>query len=250
MGFVLMLAVWQAVATAYNLQVILPPPWAVVQHAYDVLTLRSPWPYGPNIYAQAGMSLVRAMIGFGLGIAVGMPLGLVIGRVRVVREILGPVLKVFYPIPSIAWVPIMILWFGLTPTAIIAMVALGVFFPMLFNAEAGARTVAEVQINAARCYGANGLRLFTKVVLPSAVPFLASGLRIGIGDAWRLVIAGEIVVGQSGIGFVLNQSRFLFQTADLLTAMAVVAVVGYASEILVVRMLEKRTIEIWQPAPQ
>ena len=156
-------------------------------------------------------------------------------------------LKVFYPIPSIAWVPIMILWFGSTPTAIIAMVALGVFFPMLFNAEAGARAVAEVQINAARCYGASGLRLFTKVVLPSAVPFLASGLRIGIGDAWRLVIAGEIVVGQSGIGFVLNQSRFLFQTADLLTAMAVVAVVGYASEILVVRMLEKRTIEIGNP---
>lgn len=249
LGFVIMLAAWQAIATAYDLQVILPPPWAVAQHAYDVLTLRSQWPYGPNIYAQAGMSLVRAMIGFALGVAVGMPLGLLIGRVRAVREILGPVLKVFYPIPSIAWVPIMILWFGLTPTAIIAMVALGVFFPTLFNAEAGARAVAEVQINAARCYGASGLRLFTKVVLPSAVPFLTSGLRIGIGDAWRLVIAGEIVVGQSGIGFVLNQSRFLFQTADLLTAMAVVAVVGYASEILVVRMLEKRTIEIWQPSP-
>ena len=127
LGFVLMLAAWQVVATAYDLQVILPPPWAVAQHAYDVLTLRSEWPYGPNIYAQAGMSLVRAMIGFALGVAVGMPLGLLIGRIRAVREIFGPVLKVFYPIPSIAWVPIMILWFGLTPTAIIAMVALGVF---------------------------------------------------------------------------------------------------------------------------
>lgn len=247
LGIVLMLCVWEVVAKAYDLEAILPPPWTVVKNTYNVLALRGIWPYGPNIYSQLGQSLVRAMIGFGLGVAAAMPLGLLIGRVHFVREVLGPVLKVFYPIPAIAWVPIMILWFGLTSTAIIAMVAVGVFFPVLFNAESGARSVPAVQVDAGRCYGAEGIRLFTKVLLPSAVPFLISGLRIGIGDAWRLVVAGEIVMGQSGIGSVLNQSRFLFRTEDLITGMAVVAVIGYATERFVVGTLEKRTIEIWQP---
>lgn len=248
LGIALMLGLWQAVAKIYDLEVILPPPLAVVEHAYNVFTLNSQWSYGANVYQQIAMSLIRAMLGFVIGLAAGVPLGLLIGRARWASEVFGPVLKVFYPIPGIAWVPIMILWFGLTPTAIVAMVALGVFFPVLFNAEAGARSVPVSQLNAGRCYGASGLRLFTKVVLPSSVPFLASGMRIGIGDAWRLVIAGEIVVGGSGIGFVLNQSRFLFATADLITGMVAVGLIGYATELLIVRMFEKRTIDVWQPS--
>lgn len=248
-GVCVMLAAWQFIAEVYNLEVILPPPWTVAKNTYNVLALHGQWPYGPDIYAQLRMSLERALIGFALGVAVGMPVGLLIGRVRWVREMFGPVLKAFYPIPGIAWVPIMILWFGLNSTAIVAMVTLGVFFPVMFNAEAGARSVPPIQIDAARCYGASGFRLFAKVVLPSAVPFLTSALRIGLGGAWRMVIAGEIVVGQSGVGYVLNQSRFLFRTEDLMTAMAAVAVVGYATELLLVGLLEKRTIEIWQPSP-
>lgn len=247
LGVAVTLLAWQGLAKAYNLEVILPPPLTVVKNTYNVLTLHGPWQYGANMYAQVGMSLVRAMTGFALGIAAAMPLGILIGRVRWAREVIGPVFKIFYPIPSIAWVPLTILWFGLGAKAIIAMVALGVFFPVLYNVEAGARAVQPILIDAARCYGAKGFGLFRKVILPSSVPFLASGLRIGIGDAWRLVVAGEIVVGQSGVGYILNQSRFLFRTEDLITGMIAVAIIGYATERLVVGTLEKRTLEIWQP---
>lgn len=246
-GFVVFFLGWWAVSSAYHIAVILPPPTTVLKNTWDILTLHTPaWQYGPNIYLHVLTSIRQGVIGLALGTVGGIILGLGFGRVKVIYGMLTPVVRAMYPIPSIAWMPLAILWFGLGDEAIIVTVALAVFCPVFFSAQAGARQIDQIQIDAARCFGAKGIRLFRKVVLPAAVPHLASGLRIGVGESWRTVVATEILVSQSGIGFVLNQSRFYFRAADLITTMIIVAIIGYVTERLLVGMLEKRTIERWQ----
>jgi ABC-type nitrate/sulfonate/bicarbonate transport system permease component len=246
-GFVVFFLGWWVVSAAYHISVILPPPTTVLKNTWDILTLHTAsWQYGPNIYSHVLTSLRQGVIGLALGAAGGIVLGLGFGRVKVIHGMLTPVVRALYPIPSIAWMPLAILWFGLGDEAIIVTVALAVFCPVFFSAQAGARQIDQIQLDAARCFGARGIRLFRKVVLPAAVPHLASGLRIGVGESWRTVVATEILVSQSGIGFVLNQSRFYFRAEDLITTMIIVAIIGYLTERVLVGTLEKRTIERWQ----
>lgn len=247
-GVVIALALWELISRAYDLEVILPTPITVLTNTINTLTLHGIWTYGANVYSQVGTSLLQGAIGFGFGVLAGIPLGLLLGRVRFAYELISPIVRALYPIPSIAWIPLTILWFGLGTTAIIVTVALGVFFPVLFNVEEGARSVPAIHIEAGRCFGARGFRLFARVILPSSIPFLISGLRIAVGTGWRVVIASEILISQSGIGFIMNQSRFYFRTADLMTAMIVVAIIGYVSERFIVGTLERRTTKIWREA--
>jgi ABC-type nitrate/sulfonate/bicarbonate transport system permease component len=106
-----------------------------------------------------------------------------------------------------------------------------------------------VIIDAARCFGARGVSLFFRIVLPATVPFIITGLRIGLGGAWRMIVAGEMLASQDGIGYLLMESRFQFKAVDLMTAMILVAIVGYATEAIIVDTIEKRTLEKWEVRP-
>jgi ABC-type nitrate/sulfonate/bicarbonate transport system permease component len=120
---------------------------------------------------------------------------------------------------------------------------------LLFNAEAGARQISPTVLDAGRCFGARGLALFLWVVLPATVPFIITGLRISLGGAWRMIVAGEMLASQDGIGYVLMESRFQFRAVDLMTAMILVAIVGYTTEKAIVGTIERRTIEKWEVQP-
>jgi ABC-type nitrate/sulfonate/bicarbonate transport system permease component len=160
-----------------------------------------------------------------------------------------PSIQVLYPIPGIAWIPLAILWFGLGDAAVVFVVFATTFFPLLFNAEAGARLISPTILDAGRCFGARGLSFFFRIVLPATVPFIITGLRIALGGAWRMIVAGEMLASQDGIGYLLMESRFQFRAVDLMTAMILVAIVGYATEKLIVGTIEKRTIEKWEVQP-
>ncbi|MGV3651246.1 MAG: ABC transporter permease [Devosia sp.] len=242
-----LLVLWHVMSVAYNLQLILPPPMAVLQRVFGMLTLDDTrWLYGPNVYVHLAQSFQRAMIGFGLAAILGIPLGLLVGRIAIVREFLQPIIKAFYPVPGIAWIPLAILWFGLSDTAVIFVVFMTAFFPLYFSAEAGARQISPILIDAGRCFGANGLTLFYRVILPATVPFITTGLRIGLGGAWRMIVAGEMLASSAGIGFMLMEARFQFRAVDLMTAMILISIVGYLTELLIVRLVEKRTTEKWE----
>jgi|HubBroStandDraft_5_1064220.scaffolds.fasta_scaffold76764_1 NitT/TauT family transport system permease protein len=246
-GIGVVLLLWQIMAVAYNLQQILPPPLVVARTILNTLTLNyQHWLYGPNIYVHLAASLVRAVSGFTIAAALAIPLGLLVGRIRAVREFVDPVIRSLYPIPGIAWIPLAILWFGLGNTAVIFVVVIAEFFPLYFNTEAGARNINPVLIDAARCFGAKRLTLFRRVILPASIPYIITGLRIALGGAWRMIVAAEMLASETGIGSVLMESRFQFRANDLMMAMILISIVGYATERLIIGTLEKKTTEKWE----
>jgi ABC-type nitrate/sulfonate/bicarbonate transport system permease component len=247
-GILTVLIVWQVMAVAYDLQQILPPPLAVARTIFSTLTLNyeHPWLYGPNIYDQLASSFVRAISGFTIAAAFAIPLGLLVGRIRAVREFVDPVIRALFPIPGIAWIPLAILWFGLGNTAVIFVVFIAEFFPLYFNTEAGARSINPILVDAARCFGAKRLTLLRRVILPASIPYILTGMRIALGGAWRMIVAAEMLASQSGIGSILMESRYQFRATDLMMAMILISVVGYATERLIVGTIEKKTTEKWE----
>jgi ABC-type nitrate/sulfonate/bicarbonate transport system permease component len=246
-GIAVLLAIWQAMSVAYDLQLILPPPLAVARTILDTLTLNTGrWLYGPNIYQHLASSFVRALSGFAIASAFAIPLGLLVGRLRSVREYVDPVIRSLYPIPGIAWIPLAILWFGLGNTAVIFVVFIAEFFPLYFNTEAGSRNINPILIDAARCFGARRFTLLRRVILPASLPYIVTGMRIALGGAWRMIVAGEMLASQSGIGSVLMESRYQLRATDLMMAMILISVVGYSTERLIVGTLENKTTEKWE----
>ena len=246
-GIAVVLLLWQIMAVAYNLQQILPPPLVVARTTLDTLTLNyQHWLYGPNIYEHLAASLVRAVSGFAIAATLAIPLGLMVGRIRAVREFVDPVIRSLYPIPGIAWIPLAILWFGLGNTTVIFVVVIAEFFPLYFNTEAGARNINPILVDAARCFGAKRLTLFRRVILPASIPYIITGMRIALGGAWRMIVAAEMLASETGIGSVLMESRFQFRANDLMMAMILISIVGYATERLIIGTLEKKTTEKWE----
>lgn len=249
-GILAILLVWQVASQLLDLELLLPQPLTVLQNVVTTLTLTNHhWLYGPNIYVHLWYSFLRAMAGFVSAAVIAIPLGLALGRIVWLREFIMPSIQVIYPIPGIAWIPLAILWFGLGNAAVVFVVFATVFFPLLFNAEAGARLISPTVLDAGRCFGARGPTFFFRIVLPATVPYIITGLRISLGGAWRMIVAGEMLASQNGIGYVLMESRFQFRAVDLMTAMILVAIVGYATEKLIVGTIEKRTIEKWEVQP-
>src|SRR5215468_4341871 len=247
-GIGVLLLIWQVMAVAYDLQQILPPPFTVARNIFNILTLNyeQRWLYGPNIYEHLLSSFARAIAGFSIAAAFAIPLGLLVGRMRTVREYVDPVVRSLYPIPGIAWIPLAILWFGLGNIAVIFVVFIAEFFPLYFNTEAGARNINPILVDAARCFGARRLTLLRRVILPASIPYIITGMRIALGGAWRMIVAGEMLASQSGIGSVLMESRYQFRATDLMMAMILISVVGYITERLIVGTLEKKTTEKWE----
>jgi NitT/TauT family transport system permease protein len=246
-GIAVLLAVWQVMSVAYDLQLILPPPLAVARTIVDTLTLSTErWLYGPNIYEHLAASFARAISGFAIAAAFAIPLGLFVGRFRTVREYVDPIIRLLYPIPGIAWIPLAILWFGLGNAAVIFVVFIAEFFPLYFNTEAGARNINPILIDAARCFGAKRLTLLRRVILPASIPYIITGMRIALGGAWRMIVAGEMLASQSGIGSVLMESRYQLRATDLMMAMILISIVGYITERLIVGTLESKTTERWE----
>lgn len=247
-GIAAVLVLWQVMAVAYDLEQILPPPLTVARTVINTLTLnyQQRWLYGPNIYEHLAASFARAITGFALAAFVAVPLGLVLGRIRTAREYADPVIRSLYPIPGIAWIPLAILWFGLGNVTVIFVVFIAEFFPLYFNTEAGARSINPVLVDAARCYGAKRLTLLRRVILPASAPYIITGMRIALGGAWRMIVAGEMLASQSGIGSILTESRYQFRAADLMMAMILISIVGFVTERLIVGTLERKTTERWE----
>jgi ABC-type nitrate/sulfonate/bicarbonate transport system permease component len=249
-GIVAILAIWQVMSVWLDLDLILPPPLTVLENVVTTLTLsQSHWLYGPSIYVHLWHSFLRAMAGFGSAALLAIPMGLMLGRIGWLREFVLPAIKGVYPIPGIAWIPLAILWFGLGDAAVVFVVFATTFFPLFFSTEAGARMINPTVLDAGRCFGARGITLFFRVILPATVPYIITGLRISLGGAWRMIVAGEMLASQDGIGYVLMESRFQFRAVDLMTAMILIAIVGYATEKLLVDTIEKRTLEKWEVKP-
>jgi NitT/TauT family transport system permease protein len=214
---------WEAVARlGWVPALFLPAPSAVLIEAARMARSGELW-------RHLAVSLVRVGLGFGFGAAAGTVLGLVLGSSRVLWAIGNPIIAATYPIPKIALLPLMILWLGIGETPKVAMIALGVFFPVVINAYAGVRGTDPLMVKAARSLGAGRWQVLGKVVLPSALPTILAGYRLGAGIALLLVVSAEMINATSGIGFLILHSGDLMLTGKLMVGLAILSLLGLAS---------------------
>ncbi|MBB3018741.1 taurine transport system permease protein [Microvirga lupini] len=165
---------------------------------------------GEPLWVHLITSLLRIMGAFTLAVVVGVPLGLAMGMNRVARGIFDPLIEFYRPLPPLAYLPLMIIWFGIGETSKVLLIFLACFAPVVLAARSGVLSASQEQINAARSMGANRVQVLLYVVLPAALPETLVGLRIGMGVGWTTLVAAEMIAANAGIGqMVLNASNFL-----------------------------------------
>jgi len=191
-------------------------------------------------------TLYRVAIGFGCAIAIGLPLGVMMGRFRSVENFVLPLTSALMPIPSLAWVPVFILWFGLGNTVSVLIVFYAALFPMLLNTWSGVRSVNPIWLRAAGAMGANERALFWKVIIPGASPFIIAGLRQSFLRSWVAVIGAEMLAGSDwGLGWVIFDAKQFLDTDMMLASLLVIGGIGFATERLVFGSVERATIYRW-----
>jgi NitT/TauT family transport system permease protein len=179
-------------------------------------------------------SMQRVYGGFFLALIIGIPLGLLIGKVKVIRQMLDPTLSLLRPIPVTAWLPLSMIFFGLGPRSAIFLVFLGAFYPILLNTIFGVRSVDTKLFEAASMLGCDGSKLFRQVVLPAAMPSIFNGLRLAHGFAWILIVVGEMTGVPTGLGSVIMDGRTLSRTDLVITGMIVIGVAGFLTDRVIV----------------
>jgi NitT/TauT family transport system permease protein len=198
----------------------LPSPSSVARELVDMIR-------SGELLAHLGASLTRLALGFAIGGAAGIAVGVAVGFFSLADAIGQPLIAATFPIPKIALLPLLILWLGIGEASKVAVIALGVFFPMAINTYAGVRQADPLLLRAAVSFGAGRLSLIRKVVLPSALPF--AGLKLGAGTGLLLLIAAEMIGAESGIGFLVLQAGNLMETTKLMVGIAVLSALGVLS---------------------
>lgn len=199
-----------------------------------------------SLPAHALATLYRVLVGMALAVVVAMPLGVLMGRFRPIERFFLPLASALMPIPSLAWVPVFILWFGLGNSTAIAIVFYAALFPMLLNAWSGVRSVSPLWLRAAGAMGADELALFWKVIVPGAAPFIITGLRQSFLRAWIAVIGAEMLAASDfGLGWVIFDAKEFLKADVMLASLAVIGLIGFAFERIVFGLLERTTVQRW-----
>jgi NitT/TauT family transport system permease protein len=240
-----LLAVWQF-ATAGRPYSLIPPPAEVWSEMVDLAVGGvNDDAFSGTLWAHLLASLSRVYGGFALAAAAALPLGILIGRVPLIRALLDPVLQILRPVPVTAWLPLAMILFGLGPRSAFFLVFLGAFYPILVNTVFGVRSVEPRLFEAASMLGCTGPAQFARVVLPAALPSIFTGLRLGLGFAWVVIVVGEMTGVQTGLGAIIMEARQLSRTEIVICGMAVIGVAGFVSDWLVMQL--GRKLLTWSP---
>ena len=248
---VLAIALWQWVAASGLVdRQVLPAPLDVWRKWVDYLLPSAPfaqytdggwlswpaWALSGELPVDVIASLYRVVVGFAIGAGLALPLGLAMGASGRVHAWMNPLVQVLRPIPPIAYIPLAMLWFGLGNPPAVFLIAIGAFFPVLMNTIAGVRQVDGIYLRAARNLGAGRMTVFLRVILPAAVPYILSGVRIGIGTAFIVVIVAEMIAVNSGLGFRISEAREYFWSDKVIAGMISIGVLGLLIDIGVNRL--------------
>ena len=216
----------------------LPSPQAVFQQFYEYLTGQA---NDKPLWQHFSASLLRVTVAFWLAFIVAVPLGIAMGMSRVARGVFDPPIEFYRPLPPLAYLPLIIIWFGIDETPKILLIFLSCFAPLALAARAGMRSAAQEQINAAYSMGASYWQVIRHVIIPAALPDILIGMRIAIGFGWTTLVAAEMVAANVGLGqMVLNASNFL-RTDIVIMGIIVIGVVAYVFD-LFMRWTEKRLV--------
>ena len=233
------LGAWSLAAATLPLpDYYLPPPTAVLDALTD-LTAKGILP------TYVARSLERILLAAVTGLLVGVPIGLVLGMSGRVSQFCYPLLNFFQSVSGIAWLPLMLVWFGFGERTILVAVNYTVLFPLIFNTLLGVRSVPRLYVNALRTMGAPRWRIVTDVLVPGALPGIATGLRLGLAYGWRALIAAEMLVGAQGLGYMIFNAQSFHQTARIMLGMGMIGVLWVVLDYFLLRPLEDATIARW-----
>lgn len=239
--------VWEGLcrAGAFRPQ-ILPPLSQVLRKAGESLAPAQPydpatssylgWLFSGELVADAVASLFRVLTGFLIGAGLALPIGLLMGANATVHRLLNPLVQLLRPIPPIAFIPLSILWFGLGNPPAFFLISLGAFFPVLINTISGVRHVDAIYLRAARNLGASGVVLFRRVLFPAALPHILSGLRVGLGVAFIVVIVAEMIAVNNGLGYRILEAREFFWSDKIIVGMFAIGLLGFGLDLAMERL--------------
>jgi len=223
------LVIWQVLCgvilpqTNPDVLAILPPPSMVLEQAVKLIL-------NGQLFVHILKSMQRVVIAFLVASALAIPLGVAIGWWKRCEDMVDPVMEILRPIPPLAWIPLGILWFGIGDTQNIFIIFLGIFFPVLVNTVSGVKAVDKNLIWAAQTLGANQRQIFREIVIPGSLPFILTGLRVGLGVGWMCLVAAELVASTQGLGFMIQDARYLLLTERVILGMLVIGLLGYAMD--------------------
>ena len=234
----LLLGLWQLVSAAGVFSAVqLPSPGAVLASAKDLIERG-------ELGTHIAISTQRVLIGFALGAALGLVLGALLGLSRLVDVLLGPLFGAVRAVPSLALVPLLILWMGIGEDSKVTLITIGAFFPVFTTVCLALRHVDRNLVEAARAFGLNGIRLLGTVQLPAVVPAVFSGLRLALAQSWLFLVAAELIASSMGLGFLLTDSQNNGRTDRMFLAIVLLAVIGKATDALL-GVAEKWAVKKW-----
>lgn len=242
---ILLILVWDR-AVALTGTRLIPSPYQVAVMMYD-FSFGGVYDdaFSGTILIHVWKSVQRVYGGFFLAALIAVPLGMMIGRIKILRQLLDPTISLLRPIPVTAWLPLSMIFFGLGPNAAIFLVFLGAFYPILLNTMFGVRSVDPRLFEAAAMLGCSGTAMFRQIILPASLPAIFNGLRIAHGFAWILIVVGEMTGVPTGLGSVVMDGRTLSRTDLVITGMIVIGACGFITDRMIV-MISNRLLS-WSP---
>jgi NitT/TauT family transport system permease protein len=238
--FIVVAAIWELVALSGVFPPRLFPPLEEIAATLVRLTAQGILPH------HAAETLFRLAFGFAIAAVAGVAVGIAMGRYRRAEDLLLPLVSIGAPIPGLAYAPLFLLWFGLGDTGSIVLVAFVSAFSVTLNTWTGVKAVKEIWLRAAQTMGADERRLFRYVILPGALPYILTGCRLGLAQAWRILVAVEMLAAVPwGLGWLIFGAREFLNTDAMLAGIAVIGVIGLGLEKLVFQPLERYTVVRW-----
>jgi ABC-type nitrate/sulfonate/bicarbonate transport system permease component len=215
--------VWQILSSTVINPLLVPTPLEVARTAVPMIETG-------EIFRDAGISLWRIAVGFVTGSALAVVVGVLMGRLRLVNEFFDPIIEVLRYLSPTAMIPIAIIWFGIGEMSKYFLIFWGTFFFVIINTIAGVIRTPVARQRAAQCLGAGRLQIFVLVVIPSAVPYIVTGMRVAMASAFMAIIPAEMLAADSGLGYLLQQSGVLMQTNRIFVALAAICLLGFTTD--------------------
>jgi NitT/TauT family transport system permease protein/taurine transport system permease protein len=225
---------WQLLSTFVFNPFLIPPPLAVVQAAIPMLL-------SGEILSDVSISMVRVLVGFITGSLAGVVMGVLLGRIRLLHDLLDPIVELLRYLSPTAMIPIAVIWFGIGELSKYFLIFWGTYFIVLINTIAGVWRAPIARQRAAECLGANKLQIFILVVVPSAAPYIVTGMRIAMASSFMSIIPAEILAADSGIGYLLQKSSMLLQTNRIFVALLTICILGFVVD-RIFRFIVDRTM--------
>lgn len=227
-------ALWEFLSAFVFNPYLIPPPTRVFETAVPMIL-------SGEIFRHAGISLTRVLIGFTFGASTAIVVGVIMGRLKAVYELLDPIIEFLRYLSPTAMIPIAVIWFGIGEQSKYFLIFWGTFFFVLINTIAGVMRTPIARQRAAQCLGANQLQIFLTVVVPSAVPYIVTGMRVAMASSFMSIIPAEMLAARSGLGYLLQVSGMLVQTDRIFVALAAISLLGFMTDRLF-RFLVDRTL--------